>query len=442
MLSSLALGGTAIAGGLGTRESAATSKPILRVGYVAPVWTGQTPVPTDASIVAGDMGRLGAQMAADAIDPSAEQLQLLLSSAPDVQTTVEEARRLIALEKVSAIIGGFGEDSARALADLAEKSRVVFCNVGASSDLLRNSGCVPYAFHIEASAAQYLDALAGWFAGRPAFSPPGASFAVVRHPPARTIFFVARDSPEGRARYERALRALTRQRWQGRDLGHVFVSHGQPDFHALIRTIRQRRPELVFLLLDAASQLDFIDQGESDGLVGEICGFPEPATQTPSFLTAALGASPRLGTGVRAVLWDHALRGVEAAELNNRFREQWGRPMEGASWASWAAVQTLWKATVRAGTPDPARMVRQLESPRLSFNGHKGVPLTFRPWDHQLRQPVYLVRANAKAQDIPWDLTDLIGIVPHLKSVEQTPEQALDLLGDAKDASGCRFASP
>lgn len=413
----------------------------MRVGYVAPVRTGQTPVPTtDAWLVAGDMGRLGAQTAAEQIDPSGEQFRLLLASAPDARTVVEEARRLIALEKVSAVVGGFGEEAARALADLAQQHRIVFCNVGATSDLLRNAACRRYAFHIEASAAMYLDALAEWFAGHPVLAPRGSSFALVRRRPVSTIFFVLPESPEGRARYARARRALQARGWHGREIGRMTVRPGQPDFHMQLRTIRAARPELVLVLLNAAGQLDFIDQAESEGLRVEVCGFSDASTETYSFLAAAMGASRRLGTGVRAVLWDYGLPGPAAAELNRRFREEWGRPMQGAAWASWAALQALRKAALLAGTADPTRLVQILEGPQFRFDGGKGVPLTFRPWDHQLRQSVYLIRTNATARDIPWDLTEIVGMLPLPAPPGRSPNDALDQLGDPEALTGCRFA--
>jgi ABC-type branched-subunit amino acid transport system substrate-binding protein len=436
---SLALAGAAFAGGPGLRVPAAAGLSV-RVGYVAPARTGQTPVPTaDAAMVAGDMGRFGAQMAADQIDPSGEQFLLLLASAPDARTAAEEARRLVALEKVSAIVGGFGEGAARVLADLAERHGVVFCNVGATSDLLRNAACRRHAFHVEASAAMYLDALAEWFAGRPVAVPRGSSLVRVQRRPVRTLFAVAPDSPEGRARHARALRAFRARGWRGREVGRVFVRADLPDFHVPLRAIRAARPELVLVLLDAAGQLDFVDQAESDGLAAEVCGFPDAPTQTYSFLAAALGASRRLGTGVRAALWDYALPASEAVELNRRFREEWGRPMEGAAWASWAALQIVWGAALRAGSADPARLVRALESPGFAFDGRKGVPLSFRPWDHQLRQPIYLIRTNAAARHIPWDLTELAAVVPPPASAGRGSQPALDRLGDPAGLSGCRF---
>ena len=80
--------------------------------------------------------------------------------------------------------------------------------------------------------------------------------------------------------------------------------------------------------------------------------------------------------------WHPSLYKFGATQLNQRYRERFGSPMDGAAWASWFAVKAaaetaLRKALERIGTS--------------GFDGHKGVRLRFRPEDHVLRQPLYVV---------------------------------------------------
>jgi branched-chain amino acid transport system substrate-binding protein len=47
------------------------------------------------------------------------------------------------------------------------------------------------------------------------------------------------------------------------------------------------------------------------------------------------------------------------------------------------------------------------------MDGLKGRPLTFRAWDHQLLQPMYVVAAKDKSKwKDKWDIFEIIGEVP------------------------------
>jgi hypothetical protein len=58
------------------------------------------------------------------------------------------------------------------------------------------------------------------------------------------------------------------------------------------------------------------------------------------------------------------------------------------------AVKILWESSLRARTVQPAALAAHLEAERTEFDGHKGWPLSCRPGDHQLRQPLYLEDAK------------------------------------------------
>lgn len=86
------------------------------------------------------------------------------------------------------------------------------------------------------------------------------------------------------------------------------------------------------------------------------------------------------GEGGQVVDWHPTLTRFGAEQLNSRFESRFGAPMDSLAWASWLAVMIASEMALRA-TP--------LE--RLRFDGHKGERLSFRPEDHGLRQPLYVV---------------------------------------------------
>jgi hypothetical protein len=124
----------------------------------------------------------------------------------------------------------------------------------------------------------------------------------------------------------------------------------------------------------------------------------------------AANASPRAG---RIVLWDARLERYGAAQLNDRYRAFAGRPMDESAWAGWFAVKAAWESFLRGA-----------DVSTMQFDGHKGAPLSFRTWDHQLRQPLYA-------------LGERIIDVPDIGRSSLPVKELLDTIGDRQGAQRC-----
>lgn len=139
------------------------------------------------------------------------------------------------------------------------------------------------------------------------------------------------------------------------------------------------------------SGIPFVNVGcRSDAFRGESCArgvFHVEASERMYADALAAGAEG----AASAVLWHPALERFGAEQLNDRFRARFGGQMDGPAWAGWMAVKLLWEASLRARTTEAAALRAHLERPATQFDGHKGWPLSFRPGDRQLRQPLYLV---------------------------------------------------
>jgi ABC transporter substrate binding protein (PQQ-dependent alcohol dehydrogenase system) len=127
--------------------------------------------------------------------------------------------------------------------------------------------------------------------------------------------------------------------------------------------------------------------------------------------------------------WHHELERFSARELNNRFRRRLGAPLDEVSWAAWAAVKLVGEAVVRAGATDAAGLTAFLQADP-PFDGHKGTALTFRRWDHQLRQPVYILAPRRREE-----VGDRRG---PFAVVADTPGAGLDTLGTTAAESRCQ----
>lgn len=127
------------------------------------------------------------------------------------------------------------------------------------------------------------------------------------------------------------------------------------------------------------------------------------------------------------VAWDGALFRFGADTLNDRFRKRFGHAMTSASWAAWFAVKALWESTLRMKSAEPRKLADYLTRDTTQFDGHKGRPLSFRSWDHQLRQFLY-ARVGGKLVDVPASATP-----------ETTSRDFLDKLGTTASATTCHF---
>ncbi|HEX7180846.1 MAG TPA: PQQ-dependent catabolism-associated beta-propeller protein [Thermoanaerobaculia bacterium] len=92
--------------------------------------------------------------------------------------------------------------------------------------------------------------------------------------------------------------------------------------------------------------------------------------------------------GSRAVDWHSGLTRFGAEQLNGRFRERFGAPMDSLAWASWMAVTAAVQLALRNPGVDRSDLPGRMEA--FGFDGHKGERLRFRREDHQLEQPLYL----------------------------------------------------
>lgn len=422
----LGLLGGALAFGYAGQWSQAAAVKEIRLGAVLPTKTGSSPIGGAVSYqVVGDAAYRGVIMGEEEYAANAEllglKLKVFVSTAPDPAAAQRAAARLITQQGVIALIGGFGTEQTLALAGVSAQHKVPFFNIGAPSDTLRGASCNRYMFHVEASDAMYLDALAAWFIR--------AGY--------RRYFFVVGDSPEQHANHQRMGQSLKERHFGGREVGQSVVAPHTSLYTKAFADIRQAKPDVIVLMLDPVAQLDFLGAFEGSGIADiPVTGYPGPVAQTRTFYVASRNASARAGSGHRAALWEATLDAYGARELNARYRGRWNQPMDPTAWAGYEAVKMLFETVSRAGTFDGEKLVAYLERPQTSFDVHKGIGVSFRPWDHQLRQPLYLVKINPDAQNA-LDLAVLVGELPQIYKPGSDPVERLDQIGVLRRQSSC-----
>lgn len=115
-------------------------------------------------------------------------------------------------------------------------------------------------------------------------------------------------------------------------------------------------------------------------------------------------ASPRpvVGTqGLMPAAWGRAVEAWAAVQLQDRFRKLAGRHMLAVDWAGWMAVHAVGEAAVQLKSRDPAAIKALLLSTKFEVGGFKGRSLSFRPWNGQLRQPIFVLWPGAVVAAAP-----------------------------------------
>ena len=150
---------------------------------------------------------------------------------------------------------------------------------------------------------------------------------------------------------------------------------------------------------------------------GEFARTVPYATQWPRPVVGA--------NGLVALPWHPLWERNGGPQLSRRFAKKAGHPMGGHDWAAWMAGRAI--ATVLAEQPRApvAAQLKALRGGAVGIDGFKGPRLSFRAWDGQLRQPVFLGHADGVIGTAPLD-----GVLH--------PKEVMDTLGVDEAESTCK----
>jgi len=136
---------------------------------------------------------------------------------------------------------------------------------------------------------------------------------------------------------------------------------------------------------------------------------------------------PVAGThGLVATGWARPHQEWGATQLQDRFLHAAKRWMTDRDYAAWLAVRAVGEAATRTRSIDPGAIAAYLRGEAFELGGYKGLPLSFRPWDGQMRQAILLADARA-----------LVSVSPQPAFLHQF--SVLDTLGIDRPESQCHF---
>lgn len=311
--------------------------------------------------------------------------------APKNQSPVEAARKLVG-EGVGLILVDLPAKQLLAVSDALKGSDAVLFNVAAEDDSLRGKDCRANVFHVAPSRSMLTDAL--------------GQFLLTKR--WTRLFLVDGQTPADKL-YAKAMRGSAKK------FGLDIVAEKPWTYGPLA----QARGDNITI----AKALDFTDGYDFDVLV--------VADEEDNFGDYLLYHTRRpklvVGTqGLIAASWHRTQFAFGSEELQERFLRIANRHMRPIDYQAWVAVRAIGEAVVHVKSGDPRKLAAYMVSPAFSVAAFKGVAVSFRPWDHELREPLILAQPDF-----------LVALAPLPGFLHQ--RTTLDTLGVDKPESKCHM---
>ena len=121
--------------------------------------------------------------------------------------------------------------------------------------------------------------------------------------------------------------------------------------------------------------------------------------------------------GLQALAWDPSYTEYGAMHFQNGLPKLAKRKPVERDYTAWLGGRALTDGIMRSGKTTPPEVKAYLLSDQFKLEGFKGQAMSFRTWDHQLRQPIILgggtrVPVSVSPQEgflHPTNVTDTLG---------------------------------
>jgi len=280
------------------------------------------------------------------------------------------------------------------LADAVGEKEVLLINYGSADDGLREENCRQHVMHTAPTRAMLADALAQYLVWKKW----------------RRWFLVLGPNEDDKLFADALRRAAKRfgakiveERTFNYEIGNRRADGGFEQVQQQIPTFTQEAPDYDVLVV--------ADEGN---LFGDYLPY------------RTWDARPVAGTaGLVATSWHPAIEMWGGTQFQNRFKRLANRNMRPLDYNAWMATRIIGEAATRKNSGSFSDLAPFIKSPEFALSAFKGVRLSLRDWNGQLRQPVPILSPKL-----------LVSVSPQPGFLHQFTE--LDTLGVDKPETKCK----
>ncbi len=350
----------------------------------------QEPLPLSYSEkIITDKGIQGARLIAKEANQAGKfvgyAFNLVEAIVPEDADVMAKAKEILA-KGDAFIIADLEPKDLLAVADLPEAKNSIIVNIRSEEDALRQEECRSNVFHIIPDYAMRADAL--------------AQYLVWKKWPR---WFVIRGNTAADKEYVDMIKRSA-ARFGGKVVGEKVydLPPGARNTDSGYQQVQAQIP----METEGAPDHDVIWVANSDEGFGDYLMY---RTYNPD---------PVVGTqGLQALAWDPSYTEFGAMHFQNGLPKLAKRKPVERDYTAWLGGRSLTDGIMRSGKTTPPEVKAYLLSDQFKLEGFKGQAMSFRPWDHQLRQPIILgggtrVPVSVSPQEgflHPTNVTDTLG---------------------------------
>jgi ABC transporter substrate binding protein (PQQ-dependent alcohol dehydrogenase system) len=349
-------------------------------------------------IPAPDDGFAGAKLAAQDDNTTGKFLNqkysvedVALKPGQDVKAALEK----LVSHGVTLVLADLSATDLLKVADAEHGKDVLIFNLTATDNSLRQQDCRRNIIHIAPSRAMLADGL--------------AQYLIWKKWPR---WYLIKGSHPADALFAQALEHSAKK-FGATIVGqktYVDTGGGRRSDTGLVQT-----QKLMPLVTQSLPEFDILIAADESQVFGEYLPY---RTWNPRLVAGSAGLVP--------TSWTPAMDQWGAQQLQNRFMALAHREMGKRDYNAWVAMRIIGDTVSRVNSNDPKKIHDYILSPQFKLGAFKGVALTVRPWNQQLRQPILLS-----------DGRTIVSASPQEGFLHQT--NVLDTLGYDKPETKCHF---
>ena len=280
------------------------------------------------------------------------------------------------------------EKELKTLFETSNSEEIIIFNVRSKADSLRNENCKKNLLHVPPSYSMLSDALTQYLVKKK-----------------WNKWFLVTGPDENDRKYSDALKKSAKK------FNIKIKKEKVWDFSAdLRRTAGKEVP-----IFTKGEKYDVLVVADEKGEFGEYLTY---RTWDPRPIVGTQGLTP--------TSWHRTHEQWGATQMQNRFRRESGRWMTEVDYHAWTAVRSIGEAITRTSSNDVKDVRKYLLGEKFGLGAYKGVKVSFRSWNGQMRQPILLAAPRS-----------MVSVSPQEGYIH--PDSELDTMGKDQPESTCKF---